>query len=242
MMMAAALSGAAAWPAAAQVSPHAGVEIATDERRRGVSWSDGRAAPAAWARLDLPAGFDVGVRALATRDDPRHGGADAVMEPTLGYSRDTGPIRLDLFGMAHLFTGGAGPLDYVEGGASASYSLGPAQIAAEARYAPAQTAIGGDNLYLSLRGRVGIPATPVTLTAAVGRSSGTVDDPVRAARLRPAGRYADWSLGAHYVVGPMTLALEYTGTDIDDRGIATSPFAGLRHAGDRLAARVGVSF
>ena len=242
MMMAAALSGVAAWPAAAQVSPHAGVEIATDERRRGISWSDGQAAPAAWGRLDLPAGFDVGVRALATRGDPRHGGADAVVEPTLGYSRDAGPIRLDLFATGHLFTGGAGALDYVEGGAGASYSLGPAQVAAEARYAPAQTAIGGDNLYLTLRGRVGIPTTPVTLTAAVGRSSGTVDDPVRAARLRPAGRYADWSLGAQYVAEPLTFTLEYTGTDIDDAAVAASPFAALRHAGDRLAARAAISF
>ena len=82
----------------------------------------------------------------------------------------------------------------------------------------------------------------MTLTAAVGRSSGTVDDPVRAARLRPAGRYADWSLGAQYVAEPLTFTLEYTGTDIDDAAVAASPFAALRHAGDRLAARAAISF
>ena len=62
----AALWGAAALPAWAQITPHAGVEIVTDDRRRGISWSDGRAAPAAWGRVDTAAGFDLGVRVTGT--------------------------------------------------------------------------------------------------------------------------------------------------------------------------------
>lgn len=238
----AALTGAAiVTPATAQIAPHAGIEIATDERRRGLSWSDGELAPAAWARVDLPAGIDLGVRATGTRGDARHGGADAVFEPTLGYSRSAGGFRLDGFVTGHLFSGARGALDYGELGAGASYSLGPAEAGVEARYAPSQGAIGGDNLYLGVRGRVGIPATPWTLTANLGRSSGSVDDPVRAARLRPTGSYRDWSVGVEHITGPLTLALVYTGTDISDDAVA-SPYAALDHAGDRIAARASIGF
>ncbi|PZQ62653.1 MAG: hypothetical protein DI544_00020 [Sphingomonas taxi] len=239
MVVAATLSGVAALPASAQTGVHAGVELATDERRRGLSWSEGQAAPAASARVDLPGGFDVGVRATATRGDPRHGGADAVVEPVLGYSTYLGGLRLDGFATGHLFSGARGRMDYGELGAGASYSLGPAEAGVEARYAPSQDAIGGDNLYLGVRGRLGIPATPWTLTAGAGRSSGSVDDPVRAARLRPGGTYRDWSLGVQHVTGPLTVALEYTGTDIANLP-DPSPFAVREHAGDRLAARISL--
>ncbi|MEH3037657.1 MAG: hypothetical protein PGN23_14395 [Sphingomonas adhaesiva] len=242
MMWVAALSGVAAVPAAAQVTPHGGIDLTTDERRRGLSWSEGRAAASAWGRLDLPAGFDLGARVTTTRGDARHGGAEAVIEPTLGYVRDVGGLRIDGFVTGHVFTGGVGGLNYVEGGAGASYTLGPAEVGAEARYAPAQDAIGGDDLYLGMRARVGIPATPWTVTASAGRSTGDVRDPVRAARLRPAGRYHDWSLGVQRITGPLTLGVTYTGTDIGDDGPAASPFAVRRHAGDRIAARVSLGF
>lgn len=235
------LLAAAAIPAQAQVTPHASVEATTDERRRGISWSDGQGALAASARLDLSSGFDIGVRALATRGDPRHGGADAVFEPTIGYSQLLGGFRLDAFATGHIFTGGDGPLDYYEGGASANYTIGPAQAGVEARYAPSQDAIGGSNLYLGLRGRIGVPLTPFSVTASAGRSSGAVDDPVRAARLRPDGTYYDWSLGVQHATGPLVLTVEYTGTDIDDTR-ALSPFAARGNAGDRIAARAALSF
>ena len=241
-MAAAVLWSAAAGPASAQVAAHAGVEATTDERRRGLSWSEGKAAVAAWARADLPAGFDLGARVTTTRGDARHGGADAVIEPTLGYVRDIGGLRLDGFVTGHVFTGGIGGLSYVEGGAGASYTLGPAEVGAEARYAPVQDAIGGDDLYLGVRARVGVPATPWTVVASAGRSSGDARDPARAARLRPAGTYHDWSLGVQRITGPLTLALTYSGTDVRDDGADASPFAVRRHAGDRLAARVVVGF
>jgi hypothetical protein len=72
----AALTGAAlVSPAAAQIAPHAGVEVATDERRRGLSWSDSQLAPAAWARIDLPAGIDLG-------GSPAHAATRATAAPT----------------------------------------------------------------------------------------------------------------------------------------------------------------
>jgi len=225
----------------AQVRPHVSAEATTDERRRGISWSDGEGALAASARLDFSNGFDLGVRALSTRGDPRHGGADAVIEPTLGYSQLVGGFRLDAFATGHVFTNGDGPLDYYEGGASANYTLGPAQAGIEARYAPSQDAIGGSNLYLAARARVGVPLTPFSFTASAGRSSGDVDDVIRSARLRPGNTYYDWSFGVQHATGPLVLTVEYTGTDIDNSP-ALSPFAARGNAGDRIAARAALSF
>lgn len=237
----AAASCAAAFPALAQVSLGGSVEVATDERRRGISWSDGEVAPAASVRAAL-SGFDIGVRVTGTRGDPRHGGADAVADVTGGFARDIGGgFRIDGFVAGHLFTGAVGRMDYVEGGLGASYALGPAEIGVDARYAPDQAAIGGDNLWIGARARVGVPATPFTVNASVGHSGGSVDDWQRAARLRPGGDYTDWSLGVDHITGPISIGVAYTGTDIDDRALA-SPYANPRHTGDKLAARLAVSF
>ncbi len=240
--MVAAAACAAALPASAQVSLGGSVEVATDERRRGISWSDGDLAPAASVTARAPSGFDVGVRVTGTRGDPRHGGADAVADVTGGFAREIGGgLRLDGFVTGHLFAGAAGRMDYVEGGVGASYALGPAEIGVDARYAPDQAAIGGDNLWIGARARVGVPATPFTVNAGVGHSTGSVDDWQRAARLRPGGDYTDWSLGVDHITGPVTVGLLYTGTDLDDRTLA-SPYANARHAGDKVTARLAVNF
>lgn len=238
----AAASLAVAAPAAAQVAVDAGVAIATDDRRRGISWSDGEIAPSANATARLPAGFDLGVRVSGTRGDPRHGGADAVVDATAGFTRDlAGGFRLDAFAAGHFFAGAAGRLDYGEGGLGLSYALGPAEVGVDARYAPPQAAIGGDNLYVSARTRVGVPATPYTIVAAIGHSSGDVDDPLRAARLRPGGAYADWSIGVDRVMGPLTIGVAYTGTDVSGER-AASRYANLHDAGDKLTARIAFGF
>ncbi len=240
--IAAAALCAAAIPASAQVSIGGSIEVVTDERRRGISWSDGDLAPAASVIAQVPAGFDLGVRVTGTRGDPRHGGADAVVDVTGGFTRDIGSgLRLDGFVSGHLFAGAAGSLDYVEGGVGASYALGPAEIGVDARYAPDQSAIGGDNLWLGARARVGVPATPFTVRGTIGRSSGSVDDPDRAARLRPGGNYTDWSLGVDHITGPISVGVLYTGTDIDDRVLA-SRYANPSHIGDKVTARLAVSF
>lgn len=233
---------AASAPAIAQVSLGGSVEVATDERRRGISWSDGELSPAASITARARSGFDVGLRVTGTRGDPRHGGADAIADLTGGFGKELGGgLRFDGFVTGHLFAGAAGNLDYIEGGLGASYALGPAEVGVDARYAPGQSAIGGDNLWIGARARFGVPATPFTVTGSIGHSSGSVDDAMRAARLRPGGSYADWSLGLEHITGPISLGLLYTGTDIDDRTIA-SPYANARHTGDKVTARVSLNF
>jgi len=240
-ILAAALLAGTALPAAAQNMIGGSVDIVTDERRRGISWSEGKVAPAASLSLRLPSGFDIGARLTGLRGSPRSAGADAVVDASLGYGKDLGGgLHGDGFVVFHAFTGAHATMDYVEGGLGLSYQLGPAQIGADARYAPSQSAIGGDNLYVAARAQFGVPATPLTLTGSIGHSSGSIDDPLRAARLRPGGSYNDWLIGVRHVTGPLTLGLDYSGTDIG-RTIA-SPYADTRNVGDRVTARVGFSF
>ncbi len=227
---------ASARPAYAQTGLSAGVEAATDEARRGISWSENRAALSA----DAAAGFgpvDASARVVTLRGSSRHGDADTVADIALGTGWDLGAIRVRAGGTAHLFSGARGKMDYGEVGASASFTFGPLQLTGGAEYAPSQDAIGGDNLFVYAAANAGIPATPFTLVADIGHSTGDVNDPVRAQRLRPGGDYSNWRLGVEHRTGPLTLALDYIGTDVNRRD-AFGPFADARHAGDRIVGRV----
>lgn len=224
--------------AAAAQSLSAGAEATTDERRRGLSWSDGQGALSAdvAARSGV---IDGSLRVVTTRGADRHAGADAVADAALGVTVQTGGVELRARGIGHFFAGAAIGADYYEAAADASYTLGPAQLVAGVAYAPDQRAIGGDNLYLHAGASAGIPATPLTVSAGIGHSSGATDEPFRAARLRPGGDYTDWRVGADYVIGPVTLGVDYVGTDVDRRA-ALGLLADRRHSDDRILGRVRI--
>ncbi|AJP70641.1 TorF family putative porin [Sphingomonas hengshuiensis] len=230
----------AAAPAHGQALPSGGVEIATDESRRGISWSQGRIAPSADVSVTL-AGFDLSGRAADTRGSVRHGGAKAVADIELGHSVRTGGWDFRGHATGHFFVDARGRMDYWELGGSGAYTLGPVQARAGLVYAPDQDAIGGDNLYVYADARAGIPATPFSVSARIGRSTGDSGGDPRAARLRPTGSYTDWQIGVERRLMGLTLGIDYVGTDIDDRA-GTSPFADARHAGDRLIGRARLSF
>lgn len=215
------------------------VEATTDHRRRGLSWSDGDPALDAYAALTV-SGVDIAARAVTTRDSARHGGADAAIDAIVGISRNSGPFTFRARAIGHFFPG-SDDTAYGELNGEVGGSLGPAQLDLSASYAPAQSSIGGDNLYLSARASAGIPATPWTFGAHVGRSSGSVDDPVRANRLRPGGTYHDWGISAEYVIGPATVGARYTGTDIDTDA-ALPVIADRANAGDRVALFASIGF
>ncbi|MFC0302949.1 TorF family putative porin [Rhizorhabdus histidinilytica] len=222
---------------AADWSPSLSATLTSDERRRGLSWSDGR--PAASARLSLqPAdGLSVSVAGTTLRHSARHDGAAAGIDSAIVYRKDFGAIRADAQISHHAFPGHGGG-NYVELGGGAGTTIGPVQLDLFGLYAPKQDAIGGDNLYLAASAAVAIVGTPVTVVAQVGRSSGTSHDPVRSARLRPHGRYTDAALRVDYVIGPFTVGVDLTDTWHGHR-IATGPIAA--DAGRRVSARIGVT-
>jgi len=222
---------------AADWSPSLSAKITSDERRRGLSWSDGR--PAASARLSIePAdGFSLSVAGTTLRDSARHDGASATIDSALVYSRSFGPFRADAQISHHAFPGHGGA-DYVELGGGAGTTIGPIQLDLFGLYAPKQDAIGGDNLYLAASASVALVGTPFTVGAQVGRSSGDSDDLLRSARLRPHGRYTDAALRVDYVTGPVTLGVDLTDT-WHGRRTTTGPLAA--DSGRRIAARIGFS-
>lgn len=237
------LSAASLLPVAAahaQSLPSAGVEATIDERRRGLSWSEGRASVSGDLAVTLGA-IELDARVAALRGSVRHDGADAVADLGAAFVTGVGPFQLRARAIGHVFAGAASGMDYGEIGGDARYTLGPIELTAGALYAPPQDAIGGSNLYLSGLAVVGIPATPFTVVGGVGRSSGTVDDPARADRLRPGGTYTDWRLGVEHTTGPLTLALDYVGTDLNaDRPARAIGDRG--NSGDRVLARARVAF
>lgn len=250
----------AAGDAAAQAMPVVSVEATTEENRRGLSWSEGRAS----ASADLFAQIgrvEATARVAALRNAVRHGQSDAVVDLGLASGWTVAGFALRAQATGHLFVGGqvsggqagggqvsggstAGkeePLNYGEFGGSASYSYGPVRLQAGANFAPHQGAIGGSNLHLFADMSAGIPATPLTVVAGIGRSSGDSDGTGRANRLRPGGTYVNWRLGVEHVRGPLSIAVDYVGTDIE-RDDAPAGGYDNRHDGNRLIARARYSF
>lgn len=227
-------------PQALAQSVEVGVEATTDEVRRGLSWSDGEISASADASVGF-AGLDASVRMAALRKSDRHANADVVGDVAIGKDWEAGAITLRTEAIGHFFGGADIGADYGEVGLGARYSIGPLQVRADAFYAPKQDAIGGDNLYLRGSANFGVPALPISLSASVGYTTGDTKD-LRSARLRPAGDYADWRLGVEYNQFPFTIGLDYAGTDIDTSSVSVSPYADLKHAGDRVLGRVRLSF
>jgi len=172
----------------------------SDYRFRGVSASDRD--PAIQGSVDVTwHGFYVGAWASSIA---RTDGTNVELDLYAGYAGSAGPVDYEIGAIAYLYPGGHGNANIYEGTASLSYSLGPATAKLTANYAPDQENLAGDNLYLNAELRGGIPTTPVTLFASVGRERGSFY-----------GRKWDWTLGAEFTRGPFTASLAYVDTNLD---------------------------
>lgn len=214
--MAIVMAGLAGTQAAAQATldPDLTVELSIDERRRGLSWNDEHASVRAALRLPVGDGPFISASVASLGGNNRHGGADAVIDLSAGFVRNMGAWRLSADVATHRFVDVRNS-GFVEVGGSAAFTLGPAMLDAFARFAPAQDAIGGQTLYIGTGVQAGIPGTPLSLSAHVGRSTGTNrGDDLARFRLRPQARYHDWSVGLDYVGRDWSAGLRYTDTDI----------------------------
>lgn len=221
-------------PARAQSlhGPSLQLEAASDERRRGISWSEGDPVLRASASVPLTPAVTLDAAATSLWGSARHGGGDAVIDLGATVRQPVGGWTLAATGHYHLFPG-ASDQGYGEIGASATVLLGPASMDLFAVYAPDQPSIGGDNLYVGVAAALGIPATPFTLSAHIGHSSGNADDPVRSRRLRPEGSYWDHGVALDYYRGRWSAGLRYS-----DSSIGGDDPAAARHGGARLIARL----
>jgi uncharacterized protein (TIGR02001 family) len=229
----AALAALAASPAAAAVPlPGTGIEVSgeiglmNDYRFRGISRSDEDPALQASLTAWHNSGFYVGARGTTLdgldnfrlRDPAFQDLGDVQLDLYAGYGTDLGlGLSLDAGLMYYAFLGGEGATDYVEPYASLSYLLGPVEATAGVKWAPAQRAIGDeDMLYLFGELEAGIPFTPVTLVAHAGRQD-----------WGRFGSYTNWSVGGRYARGPAELGLRYVDTNLpsapgQDAGLVAS--------------------
>ena len=153
----------------------------------------------------------------------------------------------------YLHPGGAGTADFIEPFVRLRGTLGPVFLLGGVAYAPLQRALGnwagtpdsrsgdrGDNVYLWGDGAVAVIGTPVTVRLHVGHSRGSRGVGPNGYALSPTGAYWDWRIGADYVLGRVTLGLDYVDTDIG--GAALPGFSGRELAGGRVVVSATVPF
>jgi len=198
-----------------------GVELMTDYRFRGISRSDEDPALQATVNVFHGSGLYAGARGTTLKGtdsfrlrDPAFGDlGDAQIDLYLGYgARIGGGFEIDAGALYYLFAGGDGPTDYVEPYASLSYLIGPVYATAGAKYAPAQDAIGDEEM-LHLFGQVDVtvPFRPWSFTAGLGRQD-----------WGRFGEYWTWSAGVEHHVQALGLpgayvGLRYVDTDLPSR-------------------------
>ncbi len=212
-----------------------GATLVSDYRFRGISQTNKRFALQGSLTLAHESGFYTGLWGSSI-DDYVAQGSDVELDLIAGYRRTFGGMTLDAGVLYYYYPGsGGGNTDFVEPYVSVAHTLGPVTAKITANYAPSQSALtvgagDEDNLYLAGDLSAALPATPLTLSAHLGHSFGP-------SYLTIGEEYTDWSLGASYAVGALTLGLSYVDTD----GTFITP-SGRNASEAGLVASVGVAF
>jgi hypothetical protein len=238
----AAIAGAlaAAAPAFAQdepagpISVTGSVALVSDYRFRGVSQSDEEFAVQGGVTVSHESGLYVGTWASNLSGWGTFGGSNTELDIFGGYAMSLGGATVDVGLTWYMYPGGADTTDFAEPYVKVSGTVGPAKLLAGVAYAPKQRALGEyyfsgasyatgipdqpgdkeDNLYIWGDASTGIPGTPVTVKAHLGYSDGNAGLGPNGTSVAPTGSYIDWLLGADFAVGPLTLGIAYTDTDI----------------------------
>ncbi|WP_374409020.1 TorF family putative porin [Pelagerythrobacter sp.] len=221
-------------PSAIEVSGN--VAIVSDYRFRGVSLSGGD--PAIQGGIDIAheSGFYVGTWGSSIDD----GGTDLLgdMEFDIygGWSGEVSDgVTVDVGLLYYIYpTEDLGAnTDYFEPYASIGFTLGPAEATVGAAYAFDQSALGDDdNLYIYTDLGVGIPNTPISLSAHLGYTDGVLAPPLLAGTGDDSG--LDWSIGASAtVLGGLEVGVSYVGVE----GPSIDSFTD-----DAVVATLGMSF
>ncbi|AKH42514.1 uncharacterized protein (TIGR02001 family) [Altererythrobacter atlanticus] len=191
------------------VSVSANAAVVTEYRFRGVDLSGGDIAIQGGIDVGHESGFYVGTWGSSLDED------------TVGY----GHTELDIYGgwsgslsdvvsadvgvIAYLYpNAGAGDYDYVEFYGSLGATFGPADATVGIAYAPDQDSLGStDNFYIYGDLGVGIPNTPISLSAHLGYTDGflTYTNDAKA---------FDWSLGADLALNDnLSVGVAYIGAE-----------------------------
>jgi uncharacterized protein (TIGR02001 family) len=218
LLAATALVGAfAATPALAEeegstppVTVTGSVTAVTDYRFRGIGLSGGDFAIQGGLTLNTTPGIYGGFWASSLEDSPVYG--EVELDFFAGWAGNvTDGLGADVGVTYYAYPSkdaGAGPSDVWEFYGKLKPTLGPVGLTFGLFYSPEQDSLGGgDNFYVSADASVGIPETPLTLTAHAGYTDGfltyTAD-----------GDAFDYSIGASVtVLGGLGIGVAYVGVD-----------------------------
>ena len=171
------------------------VSLVTDYRFRGVSLSGGDPAIQGGITVTHKSGFYAGTWASSIHDDTGIFG-DQELDLFGGWSSEVTPgITVDAGLLYYVYPSGhIGDANYFEPYASVAGSVGPAKLKLGAAYAWHQDSLGGDdNLYIFGNADIGIPTTPLTVSAHLGYTNGVLAPPYLAGSNDDTG--FDYSLG-----------------------------------------------
>ena len=226
---------ASAGPAFAQDAPKpftvsGSVGLISDYRFRGVSQSDREMAVQGGITVTHASGLYGGIWASNLAGWGQFGGANMELDLIGGYKVKLGGGALDIGLTWYMYPGGADETDFAEPYAKLSGTVGPLNLLAGVAYAPKQQALGNysntrqsrfgdkeDNLYIWGDASAGMPGTGLTVKGHLGHSNGNPGLGPNGTSVTPTGEYWDWLAGVDYVLGPVTLGLAYTDTDISVR-------------------------
>ena len=195
------------------------VQGVSDYRFRGLSFTAGDPAIQGTINLNHSSGFYVGSWASNLEDSAIYGSVEVDL-----YAGWTGAIASGLTADVGLLyyaypNGKLGDAEYFEPYASLSTTFGPVSAKVGVAYAFEQDALGDDdNLYVFTDLGVGIPNTPISLSAHVGYADG-VQSPNLLTGSGTGGGF-DYSVGATYnITDKFSVGAAYVAVDgnsIDD--------------------------
>lgn len=217
LMAATLLAGAAfaAAPAMAQDAPASDITITgnaaivSEYRFRGVDLSGGDIAVQGGIDAAHSSGFYVGTWG-SSLDEDTVGYGHTELDIYAGWAGEVASgVTANVGVIQYIYpNAGAGDFDYTEVYAKGTFALGPASTTVGVAYAPKQDSLGGtDNLYLYTDIGLGIPETPISLTAHLGYTDGfltyTAD-----------GDAFDYSIGAKLALNEkLALGVSYVAAD-----------------------------
>lgn len=188
-----------------------GATLVSDYRFRGISQTNEKPALQGNFTLSHSSGFYVSTWGSSVSDYV----ADNSQEIDLigGYKHDFNGTILDVGATYYYYPNSGLPFsDFIEPYASLSHTLGPVSAKIGVAYAPKQMALSvdgvteADNLYLSGDLSAGVPGTPISVAAHIGRN-------FEPSYITFGDKYTDWSLGASYTWNNLVAGVSYVDTD-----------------------------
>lgn len=216
--------------------------LTSDYRFRGISQTDKGFALQGSMTVTHSSGVYASVWGSSIDDYVANGG-DQELDLIVGYKKTVGGTTFDVGGLYYYYPGSSQVSanynsDFLELYGSVAQTFGPATAKLTANYAPKSAALSlgkgkEDNLYVNFGLSSPLPNTPISVSAAVGRT-------FTKSFLSGGDTYTDWSLGASYTKGAMTFGLTYVDTSYGKKALVSPSGKDVAKAG--LFATLGVAF